>query len=147
MNKITSELRQYIEMSYAFGRTHAALAAELNDTALGKKYGIGQATVFRIIRRGFVPSKCNVVESAISIDICKAIKKDVRKRSKLEAIAKKYNANSIGLDVGLKTERVRAIGTYGLTKKAAPIVAKKIDYVRRFLTAPVVSHGVCQGYY
>jgi hypothetical protein len=147
MSKITPQLREYIEIRYAHGRRAADLAAEVNNTALGKKYDIAQATVYRIIRRGFVASKCNVAEKAISTEICEALKVDVKRRKKLEARAKKDNARSIGLDVGFPTERVRAIGVYGLTKKAAPVVAKKIDYVRRFLTAPVVSHGVCQGYY
>jgi hypothetical protein len=147
MNKITPQLRLYIETRYALGRFYATLAADLNDTALGKRYGIGQATVYRITRRGFTASKASASQKEISIETCEALKIDVTRRLKFEALAKIDNARSIGLDVGFPTERVRAIGVYGLSKKTAPTVAKKIDYVRRFLTAPVVSHGVCQGYY
>jgi hypothetical protein len=147
MNKITPQLREYIETRYALGRAYAALAADLNDEVLAKKYFISKATVYRLARRGFTVLKCNNSKKEISTDFLGALEIDVNQRKKFEALAKKDNARSIGLDVGFPTERVRAIGVYGLTKKAAPIVAKKIDYVRRFLTAPVVSYGVCQGYY
>jgi hypothetical protein len=147
MSSITPQLRLYIETRYALGRTYAALAADLNDEVLAKRYFISKATVYRLARRGFTVLKCNNSKKEISADFLGALEIDVNQRKKFEALAKVDNARSIGLDVGLKTERVRAIGTYGMTKKTAPTVAQQIDYVRRFLTAPVVSYGICQGYY
>jgi hypothetical protein len=147
MSSITPQLRLYIETRYALGRFYATLAADLNDEVLAKKYGVSKATVYRLARRRFAFVKCNNPEKEISAYVLELMEIDVNRRKKFEALAKIDNARSIGLDVGFPTERVRAIGTYGMTKKAAPVFAKKIDYVRRFLTAPVVSYGVCQGYY
>jgi len=145
--KITQELRAYIETRYALGRSYAELAEGLNDKVIGKKYGVGRVTVYRIARRGFTALKCNDSKKEIPVDIINAIEVDVRKRLNFEMLWEKDSARAISLDTGIKIERVRAIGTYGLSKKKAPKRAEKVDYVRRFLTAPVVSFGICEGYY
>jgi hypothetical protein len=147
VNKTTPELRLYIERRYALGRVHAQMVATINDSALGRKYGIGQSTVHKLIRRGFTVSKCNNVEKQIPVEIIEALKVDVRRRKRLEAFAAKNTAHSIGLDIDMPVERVRAIGSLGLIKKAAPKAVKKVHNTRSFLTAPATSFGNRQGYY
>jgi len=145
--KVTPELRAYIETRYALGRLYAKLAEGLNDKVIGKKYGVGRVTVYQLARRGFTALKCNDSKKEIPVDIINAIEVDVRKRLNFEMLWEKDSARAISLDTGIKIERVRAIGTYGLSKKKSPKIAEKVDYVRRFLTAPVVSFGICEGYY
>jgi hypothetical protein len=147
MSKITPELRAYIETRYALSRSYATLAADLSDEVLGQKHGVSKATIYRLARRGYEFVPCRNPSKEISVETLKAIKIDLDQRKKYESLSAVDNARAISLDTGIKIGRIRAIGSYGLFKEAAPKASEKVDYVRRFLTAPVVSFGICEGYY